>query len=227
ATGIMGRKNGHQSDCLTIFAFDLDETLDGRSAHFPTETDKTLRLAELGFNLVPHARFEQAPDAVAYFEQVAATRNDMPIWIDGVVMKVDDIAHQRALGVTAGRPKGQVAWKFDSAGAESVLEGVVVSGGHTGGLYPTAQLRPVDIGGTTVSNASLANYDEIERLDLAIEDSVWVVKASDIIPKIIPGDRTPAPRQAILAPTVSVLRWRGRPAAHQQRRRGRDHRMPQ
>ncbi|MDP2369286.1 NAD-dependent DNA ligase LigA [Rhodoferax sp.] len=200
--GIMGRKNGHQSDCLTIFAFDLDETLEGRSVDFALETDKTARLAELGFNLVPHARIERAQDAVAYFEQVAATRNELPIWIDGVVMKVDDIAQQRALGVTAGRPKGQVAWKFDSAGAESVLEGVVVSGGHTGGLYPTAQLRPVDIGGTTVSNASLANYDEIERLDLAIGDSVWVVKANDIIPKIIRVTERPPTRQAILAPTV-------------------------
>jgi DNA ligase (NAD+) len=59
----------------------------------------------------------------------------------------------------------------------------VVSGGHTGGLYPTAQLRAVDIGGTTITNASLANYDEIVRLDVAIGDSVWVVKANDIIPE--------------------------------------------
>jgi DNA ligase (NAD+) len=67
---------------------------------------------------------------------------------------------------------------------------------------PTAQLRPVDIGGTTVSNASLANYDEIERLDVAIGDSVWVVKANDIIPKIIRVTERAATRQPILAPTV-------------------------
>ncbi|MBK6295155.1 MAG: hypothetical protein IPF55_13385 [Rhodoferax sp.] len=65
--GIMGRKNGHQSDCLTIFAFDLDETLDGRSVAFSTETDKTRAWQNFGFNLMPHARFEQADDAVAYF----------------------------------------------------------------------------------------------------------------------------------------------------------------
>ena len=201
-TGIMGRKNGHQSDCLTIFAFDLDETIGGRSVEFSTETEKTVRLAELGFNVIQHVRYESAEDAVAYFEKIAATRNDLPIWIDGVVMKVDDIAKQRELGVTAGRPKGQVAWKFDSSGAESVLEGVVVSGGHTGGLYPTAQLRPVEIGGTTVRNASLANYDEIKRLDVAIGDSVWVVKANDIIPKIIRVTQRPKSRKPILAPTV-------------------------
>jgi NAD-dependent DNA ligase/predicted DNA-binding WGR domain protein len=78
----------------------------------------------------------------------------------------------------------------------------VVSGGHTGGLYPTAQLRPVDIGGTTVSNASLANYDEIQRLDVAIGDSVWVVKANDIIPKIIRVTDRPPNRQPIPVPTA-------------------------
>lgn len=199
-TGIMGRKNGHQSDCLTIFAFDLDEIVDDRSVDFQTESQKSLRLAELGFNVIAHQIFESADGAIAYFQQIAKTRDALPIWIDGVVMKVDDIAKQRDLGVTAGRPKGQVAWKFDSSGAETVLEGVVVSGGHTGGLYPTAQLQPVDIGGTTVSNASLANYDEIARLDVAIGDSVWVVKANDIIPKIIRVTNRPPNRQPIPLP---------------------------
>lgn len=88
-----------------------------------------------------------------------------------------------------------------------MLEDVVISGGHAGGLYPTAQLRPVDIGGTTVSNASLANFDEIERLDVAIGDSVWVVKANDIIPKIIRVTDRPASRRPILAPSgLPVLR---------------------
>jgi len=200
--GIMGRKNGHQADCLTIFAFDLDETSNGASAEFVTETAKAARLKELGFSVIPQLRCETADEAVGYFEHTAKTRDTLPFWIDGVVLKIDDVARQRALGVTSGRPKGQIAWKFDSSGVETVLEGVVVSGGHTGGLYPTAQLRPVEIGGTTVSNASLANYDEIERLDVAIGDSVWVVKANDIIPKIIRVTERPATRQAILAPVA-------------------------
>jgi DNA ligase (NAD+) len=200
--GIMGRKNGKQSDCLTIFAFDLDEVRDGQSTEFQTEAQKSARLGELGFNVIQHQIHTSAESAIAYFQQISQTRDALPIWIDGVVMKVDDIAKQRELGSTAGRPKGQVAWKFDSSGAETVLEGVVVSGGHTGGLYPTAQLRPVDIGGTTVSSASLANYDEIERLDVAIGDSVWVVKANDIIPKIIRVTDRPPTRQPIPVPAV-------------------------
>jgi DNA ligase (NAD+) len=201
-TGIMGRKNGHQSDFLTIFAFDLDETIDGRSMEFRTESEKTARLRELGFNVIEHTVCNSAHEAVAYFQDIAKSRDRLPIWIDGVVFKVDDISKQRELGVTAGRPKGQVAWKFDSSGAETVLEAVVVSGGHTGGLYPTAQLQPVDIGGTTVSNASLANYAEIERLDVAIGDSVWVVKANDIIPKIVHVTQRPSTRVAIPIPSV-------------------------
>jgi len=199
-TGIMGRKNGLQSDYLTIFAFDLDESRDGEPYNFETEIEKTGRLAELGFNVMPHTHCSDADEAVQYFKDIAQTRNQLPIWIDGVVMKINAIEKQVDLGVTAGRPKGQIAWKFDSVGAETVLEGVVVSGGHTGGLYPTAQLRAVEIGGTTVSNASLANYDEITRLDVAIGDSVWVVKANDIIPKIIRVTDRPAYRQAILQP---------------------------
>jgi DNA ligase (NAD+) len=197
----MGRKNGHQSDCLTIFAFDLDETRAGRSVEFRTETDKAARLVELGFNVIPHQRCADPDAAVAYFQTIARTRDSLPFWIDGVVLKIDDITKQTELGVTGGRPKGQMAWKFDSVGVETVLEGVVVSGGHTGGLYPTAQLRPVDIGGTTVSNASLANYDEIARLDVAIGDSVWVIKANDIIPKIIRVTQRPPNRRPILIPT--------------------------
>ena len=201
-TGIMGRKNGKQSDCLTIFAFDLDETLNGQSVVFQTEAQKSARLVELGFNVITHQIHESVEGAIGYFQQIAQTRDSLPIWIDGVVMKVDDIAMQRELGITAGKPKGQVAWKFDSSGAETVLEGVVVSGGHTGGLYPTAQLRPVELGGTTVSSASLANYDEIARLDVAIGDSVWVVKANDIIPKIIRVTDRPVHRQPIALPNA-------------------------
>lgn len=201
-TGIMGRKNGHQSDFLTIFAFDLDETRANAPVSFASETAKSVRLAELGFSVMPYQRCPDADGAIGYFRQIVQTRGALPFWIDGVVMKLDDLAVQRKLGVTSGRPKGQIAWKFDSSGAESVLEDVTVSGGHTGGLYPTAQLTPVEIGGTTVSSASLANYDEITRLDVAIGDAVWVIKANDIIPKIIRVIDRPATRTPIVPPAV-------------------------
>jgi DNA ligase (NAD+) len=119
-----------------------------------------------------------------------------------VVLKVNDLALQERMGVTAGRPKGQVAWKFDSSGAQTELVGVVISGGHTGSIVPTGQLKPVDIGGTTISSVSLVNFDEIARLDLAIGDSIWVIKANDIIPKVVRVTDRPLSRQPILAPKV-------------------------
>ena len=126
----------------------------------------------------------------------------MWFWNDGVVFKVNDLATQQALGHTAGRPKGQIAWKFDSAGAETVLERVLINGGHTGALIPVAQLRPVTLGGTTVSSATLNNFDEITRLDLAVGDRVWVIKANDIIPKIVRVTERPAQRQPIPLPSA-------------------------
>jgi DNA ligase (NAD+) len=199
-SGIMGRKNGHQCEFLTAYAFDIDEQHQGASVRFASESDKLARLAGLGFNLIPHALCGSVDDAIAWYRDVAARRETLPFWIDGVVIKIDDVTRQEALGITAGRPKGQVAWKFDSAGAETVLEDVIVSGGHTGSLVPTAQLRPVDIGGTTVSSASLANFDEIARLDVAIGDSVWLIKANDIIPKVIRVTARPPDRRPILTP---------------------------
>lgn len=200
--GIMGRKNGHQSDYLTVFAFDIDETVNGESYRFSTEAEKASRLAELGFNLISHRLCHSAEEAVSYFQEVAQQRDALPFWIDGVVLKANDLALQERLGVTSGRPKGQVAWKFDSSGAETELVGVVISGGHTGSIVPTGQLSPVDIGGTTVSSVSLVNFDEIARLDLAIGDKVWVIKANDIIPKIVRVTQRPETRQPILAPQV-------------------------
>jgi DNA ligase (NAD+) len=200
-SGIMGRKNGHQCDHLTAFAFDIDEIRAGTPVRFATESEKIERLAELGFNVMPGQLCETADQAVAWFRSIAADRDRLDFWIDGVVMKLEDIVRQEMLGATAGRPKGQVAWKFDSAGVQTVLEDVVISGGHTGALIPTAQLRPVDIGGTTVSSASLANFDEIERLDVAIGDSVWLIKANDIIPKIIRVTERPFGRRPIDVPS--------------------------
>jgi DNA ligase (NAD+) len=198
--GIVGRKNGSQSEFLTAFAFDIDETRNGEPVVWLTETQKTDRLTELGFNVIDHECFDNADGVIEYFNKITKGRGELPMWIDGVVVKSDSIEHQRQLGVTSGRHKGQTAWKFGAEGGESVLEAVVVSGGHTGGLYPTAQFSPVEIGGTTVCNASLANYDEIERLGIAIGDKIFVVKSNDVIPKISHVIERPESRTPIAVP---------------------------
>lgn len=184
-SGIMGRKNGRQAELLTCFAFDIDETTNGGLRGFRTETEKLERLVELGVNTIGSRLCLSPAQTVAYYEEIAKKRSELPIWIDGIVIKVDDLAIQTSLGATAGKPKGQIAWKFDSAGAESRLISVSITGGHTGALIPVADLEPVEIGGTTVKSASLANWDEVRRLGLSIGDFVWVIKANDIIPKVI------------------------------------------
>ncbi len=198
-SGIMGRKNGEQSELLSSYAFDLDDTRPGRA--LTTESEKFERLLALGFNVIDHERCTSPEQVVAYFEGVRERREQLPFWIDGVVVRVDDVGVQSRLGVTANRPKGQVAWKFDSKGAETTLVSYSISVGHTGALIPTAQLEPVEIGGTTVANALLNNWDEIERLGVAVGDRVWLIKANDIIPKIISRVSEGANRLPIPVPT--------------------------
>lgn len=195
--GIMGRKNGKDSHLLSVFAFDVHD--DERT--FETETDKSKHLEQLGFQLMPYAHCENLQACFDYYDEVVRTRAELPFWIDGAVMKLDDLAVQASHGVTSGRPKGQTAWKFASEGAQTVLLSYAISGGHTGVLVPTAQFEPVEIGGTTVQNALLNNWEEIERLDVAVGDTIYVIKANDIIPKVIEVRDRPPTRECIPEPT--------------------------
>src|SRR5690606_2476437 len=188
-----------EAERLTTFAFDVDDQTPGTEP-LRTESDKIRRLEELGFNVIPNRWCASLEEAVAYFEEVRTTRDELPFWIDGVVFKLEDLAQQEPLGVTANRPKGQVAWKFDSQGAATRLLDYSVSVGHTGALIPTAHLEPVEIGGTTVQNALLNNWDEIARLDVAVGDRVWLIKANDIIPKITHVVERGQARRAIAEP---------------------------
>ncbi|MDA1140618.1 MAG: hypothetical protein O3B01_18780 [Planctomycetota bacterium] len=200
-SGIMGRKNGLQTEFLSVFAFEISEEQNGQSILFRTEIEKTERMQEIGFEVMPYRLCKNADAAIEYYLHITETRNEQPFWIDGVVMKVNEVAQQESLGIVNHRPKGQIAWKFESEGAETTLNSYSISGGHTGSLVPNAQLEPVEIGGTTVSNVLLNNWEEIERLDVAVGDTVYVIKANDIIPKIIEVRERPPTREPIPEPT--------------------------
>ncbi len=198
--GIMGRKNGKDAHLLSVYAFDIDDA----DTTFERESEKTAFLEALGFRLMP---WELCPDleaCVAYYQRVDAQRAELPFWIDGIVLKIDDLAIQARLGSVSNRPKGQTAWKFASEGGETVVLDYDIGGGHTGVLVPTAKLAPVEIGGTTVQNALLNNWEEVERLGVAVGDTVYVIKANDIIPKVIRVvERAPeGERRTIDEPTV-------------------------
>src|SRR5207302_4781064 len=114
-----------------------------------------------------------------------AKRDKLPYEIDGIVVKVDRTAIQEELGFTGRAPRWAIAYKYAARSGVTQIEDILVQVGRTGKLTPVAALKPVPIGGTTVSRATLHNADEIERLDVKIGDWVMVERGGDVIPKVV------------------------------------------
>jgi DNA ligase (NAD+) len=206
--GIMGRSNGHQSEYLTVLATDMrpdgdiwfaDASRVGVNV-ITTERKKFETLEHLGFVTVPWEFVENTAGVIKFYEDTTHLRSSLHFWIDGVVIRIDDLETQEDLGYRDNRPKGQIAWKFKDQGATTTLESVDFTVGHTGAIIPTGNFTPVAIGGTTVSRALLNNWDEIGRLDIAVGDIVHIVKAGDIIPKVVEVVSREDTRQSIKVP---------------------------
>ncbi len=143
-------------------------------------------LRELGFPTNPHTEAFGSIEAVADFCEAWAERRDaLDYDIDGVVVKVDDFAAQRALGVVGREPRWATAWKFPAEQAVTRLREIQVSVGRTGVLTPFAALEPVFVGGATVGMATLHNLDHIRELDIRPGDDVIVQRAGDVIPQVV------------------------------------------
>ena len=144
------------------------------------------KLKALGFKINPYYQLFDDIEAVAeYCESWAEKRVDLPYDIDGLVIKVNNLADQHALGATAKDPRWAIAYKFPAEQAATVVEDIFVRVGRTGALTPTAILRPVRLAGSTVSRATLHNADYIAEKDIRIGDTVIVHKAGEIIPEVI------------------------------------------
>jgi len=151
-----------------------------------THSDAMALMKTLGFRTIPNtAVCASIGEVNKFIDQYAAQRGSLDYDTDGLVIKVNRFAEQRLLGTTTKAPRWMIAYKYAAERAETVLENIRIQVGRTGVLTPVADLKPVALGGTTVSRASLHNQDEIERLDVRIGDHVMIEKSGEIIPKVV------------------------------------------
>lgn len=173
---------------LSFFAYDLDylDQNTTRTNAPNSQNDELVFMKELGFVVNAHNAYCRTLDEVlVYYRKWVGQKGKMPYGMDGVVVKVNEVPYQRALGHTAKAPRYGIAYKFPSEQATTIVEGIELQVGRTGVLTPVAHLRPVRIAGSLVSRATLHNEDQIKRLDVRVGDTVLLQKAGDVIPEIL------------------------------------------
>ena len=144
------------------------------------------RLSTWGFEVTSYLRsVHDLMECQSYFIEMQKIREGMPFEIDGLVFKVDDLPAREQLGFTARAPRWAIAYKFPAHEERTVVEDILASVGRTGVITPVAVLQSVQVGGVTVSRASLHNQDEVDRKDIRVGDTVLVRRAGDVIPEVV------------------------------------------
>ncbi|TMA27227.1 MAG: NAD-dependent DNA ligase LigA [Deltaproteobacteria bacterium] len=167
---------------LSIFFYEVGES----SEKFASHWRKLARLRELGLRTNPENKLcESLEEVRAAYQALLQKRHDIPYEIDGAVVKVDSEDQRRRLGAVSRTPRWAIAWKFPAEEEATTVENIFVSVGRTGALTPVAALKPVHVGGVTVSRATLHNEDELRRKDVRVGDRVFLRRAGDVIPEIV------------------------------------------
>ncbi|MGB5202297.1 MAG: NAD-dependent DNA ligase LigA, partial [Sedimenticolaceae bacterium] len=186
---------------LMMFCYGLGE-VEGHPMS-ATHSGNMALLQDWGLPVSPELQVLSGLDGcLAYFSAMGARRDTLPYDIDGVVFKVNSIADQEALGFVSRAPRWAIAQKFPAQEALTEIEDVEFQVGRTGAVTPVARLRPVSVGGVTVSNATLHNMGEVERKDVRVGDTVYVRRAGDVIPEIVRvlPERRPAGARPVVMP---------------------------
>ncbi len=170
---------------LSFFAYGLG-ALDPQSWLPATHEELLNAYVELGLPVCPERRvLKSVEEILTFYNEIGAKRDSLPYDIDGVVYKVNAFAEQAKLGFVSRAPRFALAHKYPAQEALTTVLGIDVQVGRTGAITPVARLSPVEVGGVTVTNATLHNEDEVKRKDVRIGDTVSVRRAGDVIPEVV------------------------------------------
>ena len=169
---------------LDIFAYAA--IIDDNNINLKTHYDAMMYLKKIGFKINKNIKLcKNIADVQDFCNYWKDHRKDLDHDMDGVVVKVNNLEYQRVLGFTSKSPKWAIAYKYPAEQAMTKVQAITIQVGRLGALTPLAELTPVRLGGSTVSRASLHNYEELKRKDIRVGDSVIVEKAAEIIPQVV------------------------------------------
>ncbi len=201
---------------LDMYAYSVGK-IDG--GDLPATHSEVLdRLQSWGLKVCPERGVVAGVEGcLAFYKEMGAKRDSLPYEIDGVVYKVNDLVQQRELGFVSRAPRWAIAHKFPAQEELTTVEGVEFQVGRTGAVTPVARLKPVFVGGVTVSNATLHNIDELHRKDVRVGDTVTIRRAGDVIPEVVgviasrrPKGTKPVQYSCRSAAQYAVRRWHGK-----------------
>ena len=179
-----------QQDPIIAFKRNLQIFIHGiieidQNLSLPTHSESMLYLSKIGFQTCDlNKKINDINQAIDYFDKISNKRDKLPYEIDGIVYKVDNYELREQIGYTSKAPKWSIAFKFPSQVSQTKIVDVTFQVGRTGVITPVAELKPVNIGGVTVSRATLHNLDDIRKKDIRKNDYVYVKRAGDVIPEV-------------------------------------------
>ena len=188
---------------LHFFAYSIASN--SNELQFTQFSDQLEYLKQVGFDVSEYCKICNGVNELAgFYEDILASRQKLPFGIDGVVYKVDKISLQEKLGFVARAPRFAIAHKFPAEEVESQIQDIQIQVGRTGALTPVAKIKPVNVGGAVVSNASLHNQEEIRRKDVRVGDYVLVRRAGDVIPEVVRVvlDKRPSNNHEFIMPNM-------------------------